>query len=304
MAISGMALLAPLAFSTPILMATGHTGTGVSLTALSSVLTLVFVAVAASLDASALVFIGCPFFGQLLVAVFATQRAAQATKIDLRLLARSALSRSVQGSPIGHEVRPALVIWILLPLAYQTDRIIINHLSTPSALASYNIAAQFYSAGFSIIAAGSAALWGVFAHSRFNDSLPSTKQFLRLSTVFGSVGLMLGLCLVLFLPPVSSLLSQGTVRVSVSLAAVFGLLLVVQALHQPSGMLQTDASGLRFIAWAFLAMTAANLALGLALTPSLAAAGPVVASVVAVTFLLLVPLLVRALRLLRSSTSE
>jgi O-antigen/teichoic acid export membrane protein len=279
-------------------MSTGQTTVGVSVAALASIGTLSVVAISAALDAPALVFVACPFIGQVGAAVFAAHRALRVTRIGLHELSSLLTNVHFRGDAIASEARPALVIWIMLPLAFQTDRIILSHLSSEAELAAYNIAAQFYNAGFSIIAAGSAALWGRFAYARLTRSTPERAAFLRLCAAFGIIGLSLGAAITIFLPPIGSLLSSGDVSVSISLSSIFGLLLVVQALHQPGAMFQTDAAGLRVAAWLFCGMTAANLALGLIATPYLGAVGPVLASVTTLLILVAVPLFVRAMRLL------
>lgn len=296
---AGLVLLAPLMQGVGVLMATGHTVAATIATGATSLVTLCFVGIAAVLNAPPIVFVACPFVGQLIVASATVIGAARAVDIGLGALGESITDRAYRGTSIGHEARPALIIWILLPIAYQTDRLMISHLSTTKQLASYNLTAQFYLACFSIVAAGSAALWGFYARARAESTLPTRAQFVRLSVGFGLIGAGLAACLALGMPRLAEILSRGEVAVSRSLALGFGALLILQAFHQPSAMIQTDVSGLRFNAAAVMAMTVLNVILGIILTPPLGALGPVLASVLALSGALALPSFCRAFFLLR-----
>jgi hypothetical protein len=120
---------------------------------------------------------------------------------------------------------------------------------------------------------------------------------------FSSVGVGLGAAYVLCASTVASWVSAGGVRLSIWLIVGFAVLMVVQAFHQPSAMIQTDAHGLRFNAGLVVLMTVLNLALGLLLTPILGAAGPVLASVVALSSALALPSFVRAVRVVATPAS-
>jgi len=210
----------------------------------------------------------------------------------------SVTDRTFRGPRIKHEAGPALVMWVLLPLAYQTDRLLINHLSTPDQLASYNLAAQIFAALFSIVAVGSASLWGHYSNARVTASLPEAGAFVRVSLAFAGIGTILAVGYVLVTPLAVSLISGHQIKVSLWTLLCFGVLLIAQSFHQPSAMLQTDKAGLRFNAGAVAVMTVLNLTLGLVLTGPLGAAGPVLSSAIALIIALAMPSFIRARHIL------
>jgi O-antigen/teichoic acid export membrane protein len=286
-------LLAPLSQGTGVLTARGHTVSAIVASGAANVVAVPLVLLAAYLDARPAWFVACLFGAQVTISALTCWMAAKVVNISLKGLLASVINFRVRGASIAEEARPALVIWLLIPLAYQTDRLLISHLSTASQLASYNLAVQMFSALLSVIWAASGGLWGHFAHARAIGRLPGRRDFAKISTAFGAVGVGLAACYVGAMPTIAGLVSGDRIGVSVWLSTAFGALLVVQAFNQPSAMIQTDAAGLRFTArWAAV-MTLANLSLGIALTPPLGAAGPVLASVVALGFALVAPSYVR-----------
>lgn len=299
----GMAALQPLLQGSSVLMATGDTVAATLIGGAVSLVTLALVWSCTLLTAPPIAYIAVPFAAQIAIAFIAVTRASRRVGISLSALARAVVAPSVRGAKIGHEARPALVIWIMLPIAYQTDRLLISHLSTSSQLASYNVAFQLFAGGFAVIAAGSGALWGHFSRARAARTLPDRQEFVRLTLAFSSVGVGLGAAYVLCASTVASWVSAGGVRLSIWLIVGFAVLMVVQAFHQPSAMIQTDAHGLRFNAGLVVLMTVLNLALGLLLTPILGAAGPVLASVVALSSALALPSFVRAVRVVATPAS-
>ena len=303
-ATAAVALLQPLSQGGGILMATGHTVSATALMVLSSLVTLALVIGATLNQASPVIYVVCPFLAQVGVALLSCSIAARTVGLRLRTLMASAVDRSFRGAQIMHEARPALVMWVLLPLAYQTDRLLISHLSTAGQLASYNLSAQIFAALFSIVAIGSASLWGHYANARVSENLPAAGAFVRLSFAFAGIGTILGVVYVFATPFVVSLLSNRQVKISTLTLVCFGVLLVVQSFHQPSAMLQTDELGLRFNAGAVAVMTALNLTLGLILTGPLGAAGPVLSSVIALTIGLALPSFIRARHTLARSNQQ
>ena len=289
-----VALLQPLSQGGLILMATGHTMSATVLMVVTSLVTLALVICAALGHAPAIVFVICPYLAQTGVAFLTCLLGARMVGFSMRTLMASVMDRNYRGAQIKHEATPALVMWVLLPLAYQTDRLLISHLSTADQLASYNLAAQIFASLLSIVAIGSASLWGHYSNARVTATLPKASAFVRLSLALAAIGAILGILYIIATPFAVSLISSHQVQVSILTLLCFGFLLVVQSFHYPSAMLQTDKAGLRFNALAVAVMTVINLTLGLILTGPLGAAGPVLASAIALTFGLALPSFIRA----------
>jgi O-antigen/teichoic acid export membrane protein len=297
-------LLAPLYQGTGVLMARGHTVSAIVASGAANVLTVPLVLLAAYFDARPVWFVACLFGAQITVSVLTCWMAGREVNISLKGLLAAVLNPRVRGASIAEEARPALVIWLLIPLTYQTDRLLISHLSTAAQLASYNLAVQMFSALLSVIMAASGALWGHFAHARAIGHLPLRRAFAKISIAFGAAGLGLAACYVATMPTIAGLVSDDRIGVSLWLSAAFGALLMLQAFNQPSAMIQTDGPGLRFMARMAGVMAIVNLALGIALTRPLGAAGPVVASTLALGFALAVPSYLRARSVLEAQADR
>lgn len=289
-----VAVLQLLTQSISILMNTGRWLVATIATSASSVVTLALVAVCAMMQAPPVAFVASAFGGQILVASASTLLASRAIGFSPQDVAHSVFDRRFAGAKINHEARPALVMWLMLPIAYQTDRLLLSHLSTSDQLASYNVGSQAFSALFSVVAAGSAVLWGVFSRARAADEMPTPEAFVRLTLGFTGIGLALGMACFSLLPWIAGSVTDQQVSVTRWLAGAFALLLVSQSFHQPSAMVQTDAAGLRFNAVAVSAMAILNVGLGLVLTGPFGAVGPVLASVASMTFALALPSFLRA----------
>ena len=61
---------------------------------------------------------------------------------------------------------PMLVQMIALPIAMQTHRLLLSHLTDGDELAQYNLCAQLFGMVLQAIAAGGVALWPIYARAR------------------------------------------------------------------------------------------------------------------------------------------
>jgi hypothetical protein len=293
-----VALLQPLGQGSAVLTASGRPVTATITLGFAAPISLGATAVAAALEAPAIAFVVCACVGPLVANTLCTLVASRYVAISAGLVLQRVVHLRHRGPSIRQVAVPALVIWVLLPIAYQTDRLIISHLSDRTELARYNIGAQVCMAAFSVIAVGSSVLWGHYAKARLTSSLPSRQGFIRLTALFTAGGAAVGVVLVGTLGGVARLISGDQVSIPGSLGLAFGMLIACQAFHQPSAMLQNDPQGLRFHALTVSLMTILNVALGIWWTPIMGAAGPVWASVVALISVLAVPSFRRALTIL------
>lgn len=189
---------------------------------------------------------------------------------------------------IAATAAPMFVISIGLPIALQSDRLVIAHQATPSELAAYSIAAQIYAPLWAIASTTGMPLWPMFAKFR---TKPLQARRLWCNAQLGFLALSVGVGAILLLagPVLAGVVGDGEVDTPALLYLAFALLLIAQSTHLPNGMLLTDDSGLRFQAICVVAMVVANIALSIVLTPTLGSAGPVIASVIAVLALQSLP---------------
>ena len=188
--------------------------------------------------------------------------------------------RTVRGGRIFDVAWPMLIQMIALPVAMQTDRLILSHVSTVESLAQYNLAFQMYNPVWQVTNAAGVALWPIFARARATNDTSQSPT--RIALAFGGVGVFCCLCISLVAQPLARIASDGQISVSLLMMLAFSLLMICQASKYPLGMYMTDARGLRFQAWAIVAMVPLNLGLSWVLAIWIGAPGPVFGSFIGV----------------------
>ncbi|HEX8511351.1 MAG TPA: hypothetical protein VF635_17870, partial [Propionibacteriaceae bacterium] len=68
---------------------------------------------------------------------------------------------------------PMLVQMVALPVAMQTDRLLLSHLTTGDELAQYNLTSQLFGLVLQAIMAGGMALWPIYAKARATSEVKS-----------------------------------------------------------------------------------------------------------------------------------
>ncbi len=132
---------------------------------------------------------------------------------------------------------PWLVLTLALPVAMQTDRLLLSHLSTPTELAEYGLAFSL----FSLLSRRSAR-----PESRCGRSSPArttgeVRSPFGMGAAFGVVAALAAVVLALLLPVGRPVVSGGAVRLDAWVTWAFVALVVVQAANYPLGMYMTDA---------------------------------------------------------------
>jgi O-antigen/teichoic acid export membrane protein len=194
----------------------------------------------------------------------------------LRLVPRV---RSFPGTRVFDVAWPMLVQMIALPIAMQTDRIVLSHRAGSSVLAQYNLAAQMFTPIWAVVSAAGVTLWPVFARARAGRQRMSP---LPLAGIFGGLAALMATGVAVASPWLADLASGGRIALPAALVVSFAVLMTLQGLKYPLGMFMTDVAGLRFQALMIVAMLPVNVGLSWYLAGPLGAAGPVVGSVVGV----------------------
>jgi O-antigen/teichoic acid export membrane protein len=187
--------------------------------------------------------------------------------------------RTVRGGRVMDVAWPMLVQMVAVPLAMQTDRIVLSHRAGSDVLAEYSLAAQMFIPIWAVVSAGGIALWPVFARARAEGT---TSSPLPMAWAFGGCAAVMALGVALLSPVLAELASGGAISLGGPVVVSFAILMVLQAFKYPLGMYLTDAAGLRYQALMIVMMLPVNVGLSWYLTGPLGAAGPVVGSVVGV----------------------
>jgi len=130
------------------------------------------------------------------------------------------------------------VLTIGLPLGLQSHRLILSHVSTPGELSRYALMAQIFAVVWMVFDTAGMALWPVFVKRRSNR-VASTQLWLRSVMAFGVLSAVAGLGIVALGPWATSVLSGGQVGATRALAVAFAVLLFVECIHLPGGIMLT-----------------------------------------------------------------
>jgi O-antigen/teichoic acid export membrane protein len=216
----------------------------------------------------------------------------RAYQIDKRILG-GVVGEVVQpgrfsGSTIFATAAPYFVCTIGLPLALQSDRVVLAHRVDPAILSDYSYVAQIYAPLWSVVAFAGLALWPYFAASNQGRGT-MRKGWLTGLAYLGTAGCLIAAAFLLLTPYVVHWMSAGSSTPKWSLLLAFAALLVVLSLHQTTGIMLLTPRQLRFQAICVVALVITNLPLSWVLAGEMGAAGPVTASAITVAVCQLVP---------------
>lgn len=219
------------------------------------------------------------FLAQALVAVICLVLAGRALRPQLgRAIKDIPKVRRVPSLPAFHLAWPMLIQMVTWTVAMQTDRLLLSHLTTGDELADYNLAAQLFGMVLQAIMSGGLALWPLYAKARADAVLRSP---MKPAAFFGVAGFMMAVLLSLLSPWIAAYVSDGKLQLDAWLVGGFVAFVTLQAAKYPLGMYMTDQRGLRFQVVPLLIMVPLNLGLSWWLIGIFGAAGPIMASAVA-----------------------
>lgn len=227
------------------------------------------------------------YVGAMVVAAGSVWLARHRVGDNLRwAVARIGRVASVRGERTMHVAWPMLAQTMVLPIAFQSDRLLLSHLGTTQNLAEYNLGSQMFGMILQCMTAAAIALWPIFARARSRSEVRSP---FRLSAAFGAGTLALALAMSALLPWIVPVISAGRISLSPWMLFAFVVFVLMEGIKYPLGMYMTDARGLRFQIIPILVLVPLNVAISWALIPTLGAAGPVMGSAVAVFLLQVIP---------------
>jgi O-antigen/teichoic acid export membrane protein len=227
------------------------------------------------------------YLGNSLVSVVCLGLAHRHVQPQLGLAFRRVLKlKKYPGVPAFGLAWPMIIQMTALPIAMQTDRLLLSHLTAGDELAQYNLAAQLFGLVLQTIAAAGVALWPIYARARADGRVESP-ALPTLWFILGGLGLGGGLAAVS--PWLADFISEGQIALDASLVAGFVLFVGLQAAKYPLGMYMTDQRGLWFQVIPILVLVPVNLGISWWLIGVLGAGGPIIGSAVSVALCQVLP---------------
>lgn len=268
LAIYGMAV--PFAIGQRILVGIGKNHVGIAISAASSLVTLIITFILVTFAAPLVLLAVAVPLGVLVSSVIGFVIGSRTIDLRVRrLMERAGVSVRTLAKTAG----PMLVIMVGLPLALHSGRIFLARSEPAQTLSEFTLAMQLYSPLWSFVAAASMSLWPMFARS--TGAPGDSQRLVRKSLiVFTGAGIVGGLLLVAGGPWIGTLISDGSIDLSIALMASIACVLLVQTMQQVPGMFLTSSAGLRFQAICVVALTAFVIIGTWAATPLLGAVGP------------------------------
>lgn len=220
------------------------------------------------------------YLGMALVSIICLVVAAKSLHPQLgRAFRQIPFRRRHPSVPVLGMAWPMLVQMVALPIAMQTDRLLLSHLTNGPELAEYNLAAQLFGMAIQTIAAAGMALWPFFAKARstkeINSPMVPTLWFL-------GGGTLLGVGLAILAPFLAAYMSGQSIVLDKWLVWGFVIFVLLQAAKYPIGMYMTDLRGLRFQVIPVILMIPISLGLSWWLIGLIGPGGAIIGSAAAV----------------------
>lgn len=286
----------PFSLGTHILRGSGRMHQAVLLAGLSTPAALGLTATLYALHAPPLAYALPIPIGTMLSFVFSAMVVRRSDGSIISGVVRQAFRpRRFRGLPISAIAAPWVLVTIGMPIALQSDRIVLSHRVDLASLSNYSYAAQLYLPIQSVVVVAALALWPHFA---VENQLAATvrKTWLTGLAILGTAGALAAVGFVLLSPYVIAWMSTEAASPPASLLVAFAVLLVVQSAHATTGMMLISPKGLRFQAVCMIALVVTNLPLSWMLAPRLGPSGPVFASALTVAVCQLIPGIIAANR--------
>lgn len=250
---------------------------------LTSPLTLGLAAVGLALDVSPAVLLATPAI------------AYAATTWTLWAIARRRLSTLTGGAgastsspPIARTAISAAIIGLVLPLAFQSHRVILSITAEDTQVALYSAVALVGVPALSVVQSAGQSFWAEFRSLEGNTEA-QRRLWGRAYVFFGVAALLGGAAIVLAGPFVVRWSTADQIPLSLGIFVAYSVMLLAQALAQPAAMLLTDHSGLRVQSQFSLVFVPVAVVLSFVLTRSFGAAGPLLGTAFATVLCMAIP---------------
>jgi O-antigen/teichoic acid export membrane protein len=218
-----------------------------------------------------------PCVALVLINLIASRVAAKATGISWpRITRRLTRPDRYPGARIRAMSGPVLLISLATPIALQSDRLVLSHVSTARDVAQYSLGMQIFAPALALLAATAQPLWPIYASARNRGE--RGPKVLRTVLLFGAASAALGLTLAALVGPISRLVAGSNAPVSGLLAIAGTLVVLTSGLAYPVAMSLMDPDGVRIVVACTVAALPLNIGLSIVLARHLGAPGPLFAT--------------------------
>ncbi|OZC83646.1 hypothetical protein CH254_22190 [Rhodococcus sp. 06-412-2C] len=192
-----------------------------------------------------------------------------------------------------------MVMSLGMLFVFQSQRIILAHRSSVDQLAEFSLVAQYLIPVLALIVALSQALWPKYRNAGAKLTFPIFRRHVGVFSFGGIVGSFVLCCVVV---AVSRGLFGSTITVEWQTLLAASIYLTAMAAYQPCSMLLTHPDGLRVQSIITVVSSAASVATGVSLAPSLGSRGAFLAAGLCVVVFQLIPTYLVARRHIKLSS--
>jgi O-antigen/teichoic acid export membrane protein len=202
--------------------------------------------------------------------------------------------RRFPGASIRAISGPMLLITLAVPIALQSDRIVLSHVAAKQAVANYSVAVQIFAPVAALIAASAQPLWPIYTKAR-SQGLRGPGLGSVLLIFCGATAFLCAL-LVLAADPIGHLIGGPHIDLGVALPVATALAMTVQAAGYPVAMALMDPRGVRVVGLCTVLALPINVGLSIVLGKHLGAPGPLLATFIVSLLVQTIPTVVYANR--------
>ena len=265
-----------------------------------SILSLAGVVVCAATDASLVWFVAAMLGGTAVVFAGETAWVLGRSHRDLRPR-RADLDLRV----LGRLVRTGILFFLLAAAgatAYQSDSLVISHYLGAAEVTQFAVAARLFLLAPGLLTAVLMPLWPAYGEAAARQDQRWIRSTLRRS-LLGSLGVSAAVSLVMLVGarPVLRVWSPHTATPSTGLLVALTLWAIVSSFSTALGVFLNGVNVIRFQVVVAVMMATTNLVLSIALVGPLGSAGPIWASVVTQSMIVVLPIMAMIGPALRSS---
>lgn len=212
----------------------------------------------------------------------------------LQVLARIPSRAKYPGAKIRALSGPMLITSLCVPIAFLSDRIVLSHVSTTSAVANYTVVIQIFAPVTGLIVAAAQPLWPMYTRARAQGERGPHLGKVLGAFVLGTV-LVCG-TLVLIADPIGRIIGGDEIRLGYFLPLLTALVMCLQAIAYPLAMSLMDPAGAKFVAICAVLTVPLNIGLSIILSIRMGAPGPLLALLIVSTFVQVIPTAIYARR--------